>query len=317
MKIEPEATPTKSAFVKAEPSSAESDLDALFNRLNSPRNTPAPATTERSRPSDPPDKTLYTFDTKLAGLTAADVLKSYTGDLPKDTVATKSSSPPPSISLLAKPLCNEGVNKLDSVKIEQDKPPTTTEKSFDTSRADTMREDIGIEGLEHEYMSKASQYLNSLPTSEKAATVDLVKNVAVKLRRPYTPSPMLDSGAVKSLKSQYLDTMTTYCNSLGKPGVKAVAKELLEQTLNKSHGDFLRLCAVLVDEKVLTIDTLDEVVGLCEALLRILPSDLKAETAVVKSEGEVKSVSKDPMDLMGAWPTQEKRDNRKNVLWPL
>jgi len=313
IKIEPEATPTKPTCIKAEPSDAESDLDALFNRLNSPCTAPVPA--DRSQPSAAPDKAVFTFDDKPAGLTAADVLKSYTSDLPKKAAAFKNTSTPSSPSSLAMKMREDDVKKPDNVKIEQAKSLPTADKPVETHSLDKTKEDVGVQDVERKYMTKASEYLNSLPTGGKAVTADLVKNVAVKLRRPYTPSSDSDSGAVESLKSQYLDTIATYCNVLGKSGVHAVTKDFLEQTLKEGNGDFLRLCAALVNAKVLAIDNIDEIVGLCRVLVGVLPVGVKPETTT--SKAEAKPVSKDPMDSMCAWPSQEKRNNRTSILWPL
>jgi hypothetical protein len=214
-------------------------------------------------------------------LTAADVLKSYTGNITaaKNTPAL----PPPAPKKETLPTESKPAEKA---KIEKD--------------------------LEHEYLDKAYEYLNSLPTG--GATTDYVKDAAVKLRRSYAPSPPVPT-------FRYLEAIVAYCTGLGKSGPTAITKEFLQQTLDQGKGNFLQLCAALIDEKVIAIDKLEEVVCLCKAVVGVLQDNVKLQTPIPNTEdkpqatastAEVKPVSKDPMDNMKTWPTQEKRDNRKS-----
>jgi hypothetical protein len=290
----------------------------MFNRLNSPRTAPTPAPIDQIRLSSGPDKAIFTFDDKPAGLTAADVLKSYTGNQSQKAVTAKSTSTP----VLLPPQVNEfreeeDIKKPNHVRIEQTKPLASTGKPIETQTTVDAKDSMGEKGLEREYMSKASEYLNSLPAGKEAVTADLIKNVVLKLSNPYTPSPKLKPDTVESLKTQYLETIAAYCNGLGKIGVNAVTKDFLEQTLEMNQGNFLRLCAALVGKKILAIDSLDEVVGLCKALDGVLPKEVKPEVATSKAGTEAKPASKDPMDSMSSWPNQEKRDNRKSLVLPL
>jgi hypothetical protein len=163
------------------------------------------------------------------------------------------------------------------------------------------------------YLDKAYEYLNSLPAG--GATADCVKDATVKLRQSYAatspPVPI----------SRYLDAIVAYCTGLGKSGPTAITKEFLAQTLDQGKGNFLQLCAALIDEKVIVIDKLDEVVGLCKAVVGVLPDNVNLQVPtpntedkpqVTASTSHAKPISKDPMDNMKTWPTQEKRDSRKS-----
>ena len=88
-------------------------------------------------------------------------------------------------------------------------------------------------------------------------------------------------------------------------------------------GDFLRLCAKLVDEGYVSLETLTEVSGIVAAMRDVLPKPEQPTTTSVEApltpapsvamgSENSKPMSKDPVDSMKGWPTQEKRENRKS-----
>jgi hypothetical protein len=103
--------------IKTEPEpEPESELDALFKRLNAP-SAPTPAA---STLSAGPDTSKFSFgsDDTPKGLTAADVLKSYTGKVS----AAKSTPPLPSPSPAPKKenQANTTVQPAEKGKSEKD-----------------------------------------------------------------------------------------------------------------------------------------------------------------------------------------------------
>jgi hypothetical protein len=252
----------------------------MFARLNDAR-----------PPSAGPDKAIFTFEDGPEKLNQATVLKSYIANLSNGQATIKITHPKTSDSPMAEQLQPAvTMNTTPPEKIEEHDEPNET--------------------MEHKYLTKASEYLDSLPTSGKATTAELVKNVAAKLRRPYTCIGALEPDAAEALTGRYLAAVATYCNELGRQGATKVTTDFVKQALKKSDGNFLQLCGALVEENALTIDSLDEVVGLCKAVAEILPKDVKSEAASVTAST---STFKDPMDKLTAWPTQEKRENGKSL----
>lgn len=164
----------------------------------------------------------------------------------------------------------------------------------DATIANTSRGD-----LESQYLSKALEYFISVPTME-GSQVGLIQSIA----SGFQPSISADK-----LKCEIVKATMSYLNTLPKDSSSGpVDYDLVEKALNDSKGNFLHLCALFVNEQLLAIETLDHVVGLCKAVIRVLPGDEKA-----KAEPE-KPVTNDPMDKMPAWPSQEKRENGKYAI---
>lgn len=103
-----------------------------------------------------------------------------------------------------------------------------------------------------------------------------------------------------------------YLNCLGKPAVQAITPESIHGLLKKAEGNFLSVCGHLIGEKRLSIESnLDEVAGLCKAILKMFPNE-GATSSPGPSIQQLSAVSKDPMEKMTAWPTQEKRETGRH-----
>lgn len=217
---------------------------------------------------------------------------------------------------------NQLVGKVAEIKIEDDEIKTEIETE-DVNKWDGMTK----EDLEREYLNKASGYLTSLSTTEVTTSAHLIKSVFIKLRRSFGGPMPLGLESVDALKRTLIDAISTYVDGLPSNGAKSLAAAFIEQTLKDNDGDFLQLCAKLVDEKFIALENLDEVVGLCRAVIEIIPKeDIKTklpgsssttapgENLLNKAANAQKPASKDPMDNMTAWPTQQKRENGKSMI---
>jgi hypothetical protein len=218
-------------------------------------------------------------------------------------------------------------------------------------------EDMSKEDLEREYLTKASEYLTYLPTSDSTPSAHLVKAVIIKLRHSFRTFTSPPADSLEALQSNYIGAIVTYINNLPRKGTKTIDAKLVEQTLKENNGNFLRLCATLIDMQLIALENLDEVVGICRAISAVVPASATQKVASqslesgrpqsrsakedapkegVKTElpgptgtnvpdtssignqssltpeSISKPISIDPMDKITAWPSQEKRENRKS-----
>ena len=169
---------------------------------------------------------------------------------------------------------------------------------------------------EQDYQHKAIEYISALPAGHNT-TLQTIQTVSKKLRSSWVPDAKLDTKSNEILKTRYVFAVTSYVKHKGR---KAPTADFVNQVLNDGDGNFLHLCATLVEEKYIALDNLDDVTGLCKMILDILPKPEPASTvpatttasvAPTSAAQEAKAVSNDPVDKMTAWPTQEKRENGK------
>ncbi|KAF2106946.1 hypothetical protein BDV96DRAFT_311280 [Lophiotrema nucula] len=162
------------------------------------------------------------------------------------------------------------------------------------------------EDPEQRYLRKAAAYLDALPASDGTSPVTLMQNVAAMLRKVRRPLNLNASSIPNDTKRRYAQAVTDYINN------------------TSGQADFLQMCAQLVADKVIAIDTLDEVDDLCHAIVEYVLSEApKAPQAPTTAPEPAKAPStprkaattspapiyKDPMIGAKVWPTQEKRDN--------
>ena len=169
------------------------------------------------------------------------------------------------------------------------------------------------EELAGEYLKKATQYLISLPTTERTPTAHFIIEVCIKTSRSFG-SNATASDFTEGSRSAYAKAAVAFINSLEYNGDRHLLPEFVEKTLKENKGDFFQLCVKLVDEKFLQLKNLDDIVGLCKAVKSVLPHEpakekLSHQDILNKFTDSGKPVAGDPMDNAKAWPTQEKREN--------
>ncbi|CAN9255118.1 unnamed protein product [Alternaria sp. RS040] len=176
------------------------------------------------------------------------------------------------------------------------------------------------EELENAYMRKASDYIQAIP-DVNGNTASLIKAMSRKLRGSYMPEVKTDVEKNEIIKARLAFAIANYINKvLKKRPEQPRTPESIKQTLKDANGDFLRLCAKLVEEGHLSLETLAEVSGVVAAMHNILPKPeppvtmsvialTKAAPPVASNTENTKPVSKDPADDMKGWPIQEKREN--------
>lgn len=205
---------------------------------------------------------------------------------------------------------------------QPDTQASASEETKDMSKAD----------LEQLYLRKAYEYLQALPTCSNAS-VQILKTVSKKLRSSYAPSTSLSAMEVEKLQARYAFTIVNYVKKSDK-GTNPITADTAKYLLRETDGEMLRFFSKLADLEYLSLADIDSSTELCKTLLDVLP---KAETATTPVVLEVKpaattstsaieavaklgaastvelqeQVLKDPVDRLKAWPTQEKRENRK------
>ncbi|CAN9189387.1 unnamed protein product [Alternaria alternata] len=208
-------------------------------------------------------------------------------------------------------------SKADNTKIVKAEAEKAEHKGIDGIKVAVVSQ----EELENAYMRKASDYIQAIP-DVNGNTASLIKAMSRKLRGSYMPEVKTDVEKNEIIKARLAFAIANYINKvLKKRPEKPRTPESIKQTLKDANGDFLRLCAKLVEEGHLSLETLAEVSGIVAAMHNILPkpeppataivnAPTKAASPVASSTENTKPVSKDPTNGMEGWPTQEKRENR-------
>lgn len=205
---------------------------------------------------------------------------------------------------------------VPSVLTEAIPKQATTDGLPEPVKAAVQPADITEAELENEYMRRASAYVDALPDT-KEGTPQLIKVVSNKMRVTYKPLTSMDVKEKDTIKARFAFAIANYLNKTLQKGPMECAASSIKQKLEDVDGDFLKLCAMLVEEKHMSLETLDDVTGLVKALLDILP---KAELTTIPGMLGSKVVLEDPVDNMKTWPTAEKRSSCKSIAqyftWP-
>ncbi|KAF2864744.1 hypothetical protein BDV95DRAFT_632715 [Massariosphaeria phaeospora] len=263
----------------------ESALDSMFARLTASSLSPAPPS-QVDEATAGPDASSSSAEQK-SSRTALEFLKSYVANAPAEALT----------------------------KVQEEVPVAEVNVSAEPKNAEAETQGSSWAGmskqqLEHEYLAKASDYLNSLPEADGTAngpiTASSIKTVYTKLRSLSPASGSAFSATVAGFQKKYQDAVVSYINGLHKDN--SLTTESVSQFLKEADGDFLQFCVKLVGMKVLDIRNLDQVVGLSKAIAAILPDDAAETKKPVKPTGE-EPASKDPMDSMSTWPAREKREH--------
>jgi hypothetical protein len=314
----------------------------MFARLNS--NSSAKASpAAKLTPSAGPDKDMFSFDDVKSGTDTVRSTATTTEPNPSEgATQTKSEQ---SAAIVEKEKAKAAFIKDFQQKLSlQEEVSKKAEAELDKAKATISagavagkpfgdRGGMSQEELENKYMRKATEYIDTLPDNA-GSTVHSIKSISKKLRSSFVTGVKVDSENIDVLKARFAFAVANYVNKTLKKGPKPLTTDSVKQTLRETDGDFLRLCAKLVEEKYIALENIDEITGLVKTMLDILP---KAEplstpttttpatkgTESLPEEGSciapgaqnIKSLSKDPMDSVAAWPTQVKRENRKSSLF--
>jgi hypothetical protein len=219
--------------------------------------------------------------------------------------------------------------RLAEAKAEKIKTDKSEAEEAKTEKADRQKSpgnkttELTQDEVEKEYMRKAAEYIQALPDSTGNAAL-LIKAMSRKLHDSYTSTTMVDAGANEALKTRLAFAVANYINKVLKKRPEARTTDSIKQTLSASDGDFLQLCAKLVEEGYVSLETLAEVSGIVAIMRDVLPkpecpttmsmgAPSAATPLVVMSSENSKPMSRDPVDTMKGWPTQEKRENRRSI----
>lgn len=207
-------------------------------------------------------------------------------------------------------------------KPTQPQPTPETQKALSSMSLHDMSQDE----LEQEYLRKATEYISVLPPGINNSA-HAIKTVGVKLQNAYTPDTRtLSHNEVEKLQACYVFAVVTYANKKVKLIPGPLTGDFVKKVLRDSNGNFLRLCAALVDNGYIALDSLEEITGLCKTILDVLPKaneklatqakELSADASSTSlaastspADDESKITSGDLLDGTKAWPTQEKREH--------
>ncbi|KAF2852637.1 hypothetical protein T440DRAFT_32497 [Plenodomus tracheiphilus IPT5] len=282
---------------------AGDSLEDMYARLTTPSAKSTPQATEYVSPNRP-DKSTFSFDNCRS---EQDVGKKILEDLMAKVPAQAAKSKPDERT-------KTEVAK-EFVKVPQHEQSTSSEvkKSSESSRP------LSQDDFESGYMRRAREYVDALPGS-KGTTAHTFRFVSKKLRSSYLQENQPSPDANETLKARYVFAVVNYVKGL-KKDTPAPTTASVKQMLKDNDGDFLQLCVTLVSQKHIAIDNLNEIVGLCTAVLDVLPKpepgvappvlEAKAQTTTQNTDTAslLKPISMDQVSILNAWPTPEKRDN--------
>jgi hypothetical protein len=175
------------------------------------------------------------------------------------------------------------VNKVNAQKLE-------------VSTKIAMHEATG--NAEHKYSAKALEYVLAVPADVHSPAA-LIKEAASKLHQIAAP----DTKDFDKNMSGFVESAVTYFNSRHNSGTELVKSEDILTLLHDSKGNLITFIVKLVMVELLALDGLEDVTALCKA---VLPALLEAA-----STGSSDTVSNDSKITVGAWPSQQKRENGK------
>lgn len=286
-------TPKLSTFV-------QSDLDNLYARLSVQSPTSTSKATEDASCAGP-DKDMFSFDSlpRLADKAKKDAEVNIAATQRSTAQADKLNQ---EMTAAYHDVAKETVRKLETADKNSKETFQGTVPAFANGSRDML-----LEELEREYLYRANKYINILPGS-KGTTAQIIRGVVRKLHNSYLPHAEDKSDQTDKLKARYVFAITTFVNKL-KKGPKPLTTDFVRQTLKNTDGNFLGLLTTLVDANYITLNSTDDVVGLCKTILDVLPrSELKTASHLAGTT----PFSNDPVDNMKVWPSQEKRETRKS-----
>ncbi|KAH4893303.1 hypothetical protein HBI49_127190 [Parastagonospora nodorum] len=270
----------------------ESALDDLFARLNAQEASKLSSSDQSASPPRPKGN-IFSFEDGPG-------VQDASSDIPRSTSAIEARET--MTSNARGPITNTVVPKTDEAAQPAGKDETDEPES---------RESI--------YLRKAADYLEALPYGN-SVPVDIIKSVSKKLRSVYAPNAKLSSEEAEKLKARYAFAIVNYVNKFYKKAAKPITSEVAKKALHDANGDMLRVCAMLVEEKYLSIKDMDSIAGLCSMINDALPKaeapsalatpkpGPNAPVAAVRDSTSSVSARKDPLVGLTAWPTQEKRE---------
>jgi hypothetical protein len=278
-------------------SAHEPELDDLFARLSTGGISVSPAPAKAASTSTVgPAKSEFSFEEPSIVEEKASVPETSTVTLSPPSTKTKAS---PSIAPAAQ-------EKTDSPKVV-----VKVEEVEDGTRTD----DVSQKGVEQLYLRKAADYLSALPGANNVS-VQTIKTGFSKLRSTYAPEVKLTTDEIEKLKARYAFAVVNYVNNVLKQSAKPITGEAVKKALEDCDGNLLALYGALASKGHVALDEIQSVVGFCKTILDVLPkAEPVAALAVTQTKpattADAKTAPKDPMETLKAWPTQEKRENRK------
>jgi hypothetical protein len=155
---------------------------------------------------------------------------------------------------------------------------------------------------ERAYLQKALDYLLSLPIEGTATSAGFVKAAAAELQGIYDSSPPTPK---ETLKEEYAVALATFVRNVSdnKPGA-VKPSPVVEHLLKEENDNLLRLCARMADDEILSLQSLDEMISLCQVILDVVAERKKN----VPEETPEKAKNNIPTASISAWPAQEKRE---------
>jgi hypothetical protein len=263
---------------------AEAGLDEMFERLTTKPSAP------RSSATAGPEKNAFVFETEVAGS-------------PKVKEAIVKKEPVVKQEPVVKHKCiaeKEPIAKKEPVDQDQVvKKQALGNQDSSRPRSSTI---TSTSAAERAYLQKALDYLLSLPIEGTATSAGFVKAAAAELQGIYDSSPPT---AKETLKEEYAVALATFVRNVSdnKPGA-VKPSPVVEHLLKEENDNLLRLCARMADDEILSLQSLDEMISLCQVILDVVSEkkkDVPKETPE-KAENNISTAS------VSAWPAQEKRE---------
>ena len=311
------AKPSSPAPVRIQPPSnielptqtleVKGSLEDMFARLSAATGS-VPSRPAKELSPVGPDKSVFSFEDQLN-------ISAPTFKLSDRSASVRTPAlPPPTFPL----------HNLQHVRDVPEQPLARLET---LTTPDTPKpQDMSHDELEQEYLRKAAEYISVLPPGLNNSA-HTIKAVSVKLQDAYTPNVgQMSQAEVEKLRARYVFAVVNFVNKKVKLNPRPLKGDFVEKVLRDSNGSLLKMCAALIEGEYISLDSLEQITGLCKNILDVLPKAedvsftqakvpiadmLKTQSAVPATPAVPTSrvAPGDPLDGMKAWPTQEKREH--------
>jgi hypothetical protein len=184
----------------------------------------------------------------------------------------------------------------------------------DAREVKTLQEQDRLQEQERLQLTKAAEYVPSIPTDNKTLTASLVDGVAAKLHNSDTTNKQFGSEDVIHLKDRLVSAVQKYINSLEQNTGNQKSAQYVENILTTSDGSFPQICAKFALTGVVKVNNADNLAGLCKTIVACIIEDevglpsVGLYSKLGLGSPKVTEPSTGPKNGAATWPAQEKRE---------
>lgn len=158
--------------------------------------------------------------------------------------------------------------------------------------------------LEARYIQRAMEYVSMLP-GDPQTTAGAARTVTKQLHDIYSIEPKVDVQWVENEHARCASAIVNYCNKTLEKGNKSLSVGFVSRILKEKKGNYLYLITALIKQGAISLENIDDVVGLQTTILNILPKAEPKEDFSGQAKVEKMKKPKDAFKVKNAEPTRE------------